>query len=330
MSSVRISAVHPQRAIEGGRITLLGEGFDAGGPRLPEVFVQDQPARVVFASPRRLSILIPQGLGEGGRAAVRVGSGSGETVFVDVATPFARGLHQVDNPALDRAGNLYVTYSGARGQTVPVSIFRVSPDGVRETYSSAVANPTSMAIDGSGVLYVSSRFEGTVYRVHGDGSAEPFANELGAPCGLALAPDGTLYVGDRGGTIFAVDPSGRVSRFATLPPSVAAFHLALGSDALYATAPTLAPSDPVYRVTFDGTVAVHREGFGRPQGLAFGPGGSLFVVEALAGASGLCRLVEPGVEFVLSGPGLVGVAFDPGGALIVCSNDTAYRLPRFV
>jgi hypothetical protein len=32
-------------------------------------------------------------------------------------------------------------------------------------------------------------------------------------------------------------------------------------------------------------------------------------------------------ELVLSGPGLVGVAFAPGGGLIVCSNDTAYRLP---
>jgi hypothetical protein len=329
MSPSRITSVHPHRAIEGGRITLFGEDFDVGGSRLPDVFVQELPARVVFASPTRLSILVPSGLGEGGRVAVGVGSGSGESVFVDVATPFAKGLHQVDNPVFDRAGNLYVTYSGARGQTVPVSIFRVSPDGARETYSSAIPNPTSMAIDGSGVLYVSSRFEGTVFRVHGDGSAEPFANELGAPCGLALAPDGTLYVGDRGGTIFAVDPSGKVSTFATLPPSVAAFHLALGADALYATAPTLAPRDPIYRIAFDGTVGVHREGFGRPQGLAFGPGASLYVVEALAGSSGLCHVVEPGVELVMSGPGLVGVAFDPGGALIVCSNDTAYRLPRF-
>jgi hypothetical protein len=32
-------------------------------------------------------------------------------------------------------------------------------------------------------------------------------------------------------------------------------------------------------------------------------------------------------ELVLAGPGLVGVAFPPGGGLVVCSNDTAYRLP---
>ena len=53
-----------------------------------------------------------------------------------------------------------------------------------------------------------------------------------------------------------------------------------------------------------------------------------FVVEALAGSSGLYRLAagaEP--ELFLSGPGLIGVAFDPRGGLVVCSNDSAYRLP---
>jgi hypothetical protein len=29
---------------------------------------------------------------------------------------------------------------------------------------------------------------------------------------------------------------------------------------------------------------------------------------------------------VLAAPGLVGLAFDPRGGLVVCSNDNAYRL----
>ena len=329
MSPAHITAVHPPRAIEGGRVTLLGDGFAIDGPRLPEVHVQDQPARVVFASSKRLSIIVPPDL-SGGSVAVRVATAHGETVFIEVAAPVARGLHQVDNPVIDRDGNLYVTYSGARGQTVPVSIFRVSPSGARETFSSAVANPTSMAIDAGGRLYVSSRFEGTVYRVAEDGSAEPFATELGTACGLAFAPDGTLFVGDRGGTIFSVDRFGRATTFASLPPSMAAYHLALGRDALYVTAPTLSPYDAVYRVDLDGTVAVHCQGFGRPQGLAFGPDGSLFVVEALAGASGLYRLGESGgMDLVLAAPGLVGVAFDALGGLAVCSSDTAFRLAHY-
>src|SRR5262249_14377555 len=155
------------------------------------------------------------------------------------------GLHQVDNPVFDAAGNLYVTYSGTRGQQVPVSIFRVRANGTRETFSSGIVNPTSMALDPEGRLFVSSRFEGVVYRVTGGGSVEPFASDLGVACGLAFAPDGTLFVGDRSGTIFAVDRHGRAKTLATLPASVAAFHLAFGPSgpgaALYVTAPTLAP-----------------------------------------------------------------------------------------
>jgi sugar lactone lactonase YvrE len=249
---------------------------------------------------------------------------------LQIAAPIATGLHQVDNPVFDDAGNLYVTYSGTRGQQVPVSIFRVSPSGTRDTYSSDIVNPTSMAFGPDGQLYVSSRFEGTVYRVAADGSSVPFATDLGVACGLAFSADGTLYVGDRSGTIFALDAAGRANTLATLPSSVAAFHLALGGGGLYVAAPTLSTRDAIYRVSFSGEVSIATRAFGRPQGLTFGPDGSLYAVEALAGSSGLYRLNNDGErELVLAAPGLVGVAFDRAGGLVVCSNDTAFRLPRY-
>ena len=177
---------------------------------------------------------------------------------------------------------------------------------------------------------MSSRFEGTVYRVAPDGGTEPFAHDLGVACGLAFGNEGTLFVGDRSGTIFTVDPAGRATTFATLPPSVAAFHLAFGPDcALYVTGPTLSSYDVLYRIAPDGAVTTRYAGFGRPQGLAFDPAGTLYVVEALAGSSGLYRMpAEGAAECVLSGPGLVGVAFDASGVLVVSSNETAYRLDR--
>ena len=47
----------------------------------------------------------------------------------------------------------------------------------------------------------------------------------------------------------------RATTLASLPASVAAFHLAWGPDAaLYVTGPTLSPYDVLYRVTSDGTV----------------------------------------------------------------------------
>jgi len=327
MSSSRVTAVRPLSAIEGGRITIHGSGFPIDGPQLPEVLIGGARARVVYASSTTLSAIVPEGL-EAGRATVGVAGAPGETGFIDVAASFATGLHQVDNPVFDADGNLYVTYSGTRGQQVPVSIFRVRPNGTRETFSSGIVNPTSMAIDPRGRLYVSSRFEGTVYRVAEDGSTESFANDLGVACGLAFADDGTLFVGDRSGTIFKVDPGGRATTFASLPASVAAFHLAMGPDrALYVTGPTFSTYDSLYRIGLDGAVAATYSGFGRPQGLAFDPQGTLFVVEALAGTSGLYRVRSGAApELVLAGPGLVGVAFDIKGTLVVASNETAYRL----
>ena len=295
---------------------------------MPEVRIGDVPARVVYASPTSIGALVPPGL-DGGPTRVHMTGADGEPTLIQVAAPFAAGLHQVDNPVFDASGNLYVTYSGTRGQRVPVSIFRVRPDGTRETFSSGIVNPTSMAVDPEGRLHVSSRFEGTVYRFAPDGSSEPFVSDLGVACGLAFAADGILYVGDRSGTIFRVDRGGHATTFASVPSSVAAFHLAVSADgAVFVSAPTLSSYDAVYRIDPDGSVTEPYTGFGRPQGLAFDRAGALFVVEALAGSSGLYFLPAEGPpDLVLSGPGLVGVAFDPRGGLIVCTNDTAYRLP---
>ena len=260
---------------------------------------------------------------------MRVSDVPGETALLEVGAPLAKGLHQVDNPVFDREGNLYVTYSGSRGQEVPVSIFRVSPSGRRESYVSGIVNPTSMTFDANGHLYVSSRFEGAVYRVHPEGTHETYASDLGIACGLAFDRHGVLYVGDRSGTVFAVDANRTVKAIATLPASVAAFHLAMGpDDCVYVTGPTLGPYDNVYRIDpSDGSIDKVHSGFGRPQGIAFDSQGALYVVEALAGWNGLYRVRADGsTELIVAGQSLVGVAFNPNGGLVVTSNDTAYRL----
>ena len=323
-----ISGINPLWAVEGGRVAIHGSGFPIDQPHLPQVKIGDVPARAVYASSSTISVLVPPGL-DGGRTSVRVEGLSGETAFVEVGAMLATGLHQVDNPVFDREGNLYVTYSGSRGQDVPVSIFRVSPSGRRESFVSGIVNPTSMTFDARGNLYVSSRFEGSVYRVKPDGTHEAIASDLGIACGLAFGRDGMLYVGDRSGTIFGMKADGTTTSIAMLPSSVAAFHLAVGPDeAIYVTGPTLGPYDFVYRIDpRDGSVDRMYSGFGRPQGLAFDSQGALYVIEALAGWSGLYRLrSEDRPELVLAGQGLVGVAFDPTGGLVVSSNDTAYRL----
>ena len=308
-------------------MTIHGVKFPLDEARVPEVRIGTAPARVVRASSTALDVLVPEGL-EGGSTPVRVADAPGETALLEVGVRVATGLHQVDSPAFDAAGNLYLTYSGHRGQDVPVSVFRVGREREKQPLGPAVPNATSVALDAQGRLHVSSRFEGSVYRLT-DVHAELVASDLGSPCGMAFGRDGTLYVGDRSGSVLQVTTGREVTVLATLPPSVAAYHLALGPDeALYVSGPTLSSRDRVHRIDLNGQVDVLPAEFGRPQGLAFDQHGYLYVIEALAGDTGLYRMRVDGTgapELVLSGVGLVGVAFDPTGGLVVTSNDTAYR-----
>jgi sugar lactone lactonase YvrE len=326
VSTAELTGLDPLRVVEGGRLWLRGSSLPVPTAHENLCLIGGVAARAVFAAPDRMAVEVPAGL-DGGRTEVKVPWLPGATLYVEVGVVLATGLHQVDNPAVDRLGRVYVTYSGSRGQQAPVSIFRITePGGPREPFVTGIVNATSLTFGPDDRLYVSSRFDGTVYRVFEDGRTEVVASDLGLACGLAFAPDGTLLVGDRSGTIFQIDAKGRTQTLASLPASVAAFHLAMGPDGwLYVTGPTLGTYDRVYRVSMSGQVETVDETFGRPQGLAFDSDGRLHVVEALAGSSGVYQLRSPGKALVISGPRLVGVAFGPDGMVVVSSSDTVYR-----
>ena len=325
--SSRITAVSPLWAVEGGRVTISGTGFGLE-PQPPEVRLGGVRATVSHASRQSLTVIVPPGL-DGGHTPVRVDSAPGETAYVEVGAPIATGVHMVDNPAFDHEGNLYVTFSGSRGQEAPVSIYVVRRDGSREPFVVGLPNPTSMAVDPRGRLHVSSRFDGSVHLVANDGSVSTVATDLGVACGIAFNRDGELFVGDRSGSILRVREA-HAKVFASIPSSVAAFHLAFGPDGwLYVTAPTLSSRDAVYRVSPDGVVETFCDGLGRPQGLAFDSDGQLYVVDAVAGSSAVYRIRTDRPEIkdcVLSGGALLGLAFDPLGGLVVSSSETVYRL----
>jgi sugar lactone lactonase YvrE len=325
-----ISSVRPGWVVPGARVTVEGSHLPVPPDGPPHVLVGALDAHVVGASHRALRIRVPAEA-EGGTAAIRIDELPGESAFVEVARPLTTGIHQVDSPAFDRSGRLWITHSGSRGTKVSVPLYRMAADGIREPLQVDISNPTSLALGPDGAMYVSSRFEGSVYRVTADDQVEVYATELGVPTGLAFAPDGSLFVGDRSGAILRVAPDRSVEPYASLPASVAAFHLAVGPDGgLYVAAPTLATHDAVYRISRDRLVDVVTDRLGRPQGLAFDRTGTLYVVDALAGSSGLFRVGLDGpraaVELAVAAPSLVGVAFDPAGGAVLASNDTIWRL----
>lgn len=326
----RLTAVAPTHACPGGLVRVHGTDLYAAGGSLPTVQVGGRPVRLAAVSPTMVAFRVDAD-SEPGTLEIHV-DGAPTALTLDVGAALATGVHQVDSPVIDDHGRVYATYSGARGEHVPVSIFRVTPGGARESFSSSVQNPTSMTFGPDGALYVSSRFEGTVSRVDEDGMSEVVVSDVGVACGLTFDRDGALYIGDRSGTIFrARVESGEATSIATLPPSVVAFHLAMSPDGwLYVTAPTLTSNDRVYRVhPADGRVEIVAIGLGRPQGLALDGSGALFVADALAGASGLYRVgADAPPELVVAGEVLVGVAFDAGRGLVVASNDTIFRFDR--
>jgi sugar lactone lactonase YvrE len=246
----------------------------------------------------------------------------------EVGSRIAQNLHPVANPAIDAAGNLYVTLSGSRGQKVPVSVYKISPRGILTPFAHDIVNPTGMTFGPDGAIYISSRFDGQVYRVTAEGTASVFARNLGVATGIAFDPQGYLYVGDREGTIYRVNRQGTATVFATLVPSVAAFHLAFDSQGnLYVTNPSMSGYDAIHRITPEGEVQAFVTDLGRPQGLTFDNHGNLYVVAYYQGNAGVVKITPQGeVSHLVGGVNLVGLALDSIGHMIVVSTSAVYRL----
>jgi len=322
----RIRGVEPEHAVPGGRVSLLGEGFDPARAHENRVFFGDRRAPVTRVSRAHISAIVPsEAMPE---VRVEVAGRVSAPHAVSVATTFAEELQPVANPAFEPDGSFYVTFSGSRGEKVPVSVFRVDPDGELNPVANEIVNPTGLAWGPDDCLYVSSRQDGTVYRIPRKGPAQVIADELGVATGIAFDREGTLYVGDRRGTIFRIEPNGEPRTFCRLEPSVAAYHLAFDAEGdLFVTAPSLATVDPVYRVSPTGEVSVFVNGFGRPQGIAFDSDGNLYVTEGLVGESGLYRISPLGeAEKIVSAPPLVGLAFDGKGGAALAGTSAVFFL----
>jgi sugar lactone lactonase YvrE len=151
---------------------------------------------------------------------------------------------------------------------------------------------------------------------------------MGIATGLAFDNAGNLYVGDRSGTIFKIGADREIFVFATLEPSLSAYHLAFSpAGDLYVTGPTTSSFDRVYKITPAGDLSTFFRGLGRPQGLAFDRHANLYVAASLGGKRGIVRITpQAQAEVVLGGSNIVGLALLPSHRAMITTNNALYTL----
>ena len=321
----QISQVSPAAAIAGGELQIRGKGF-AKAER-PQVMIGDVAAPIIIGSDSLVIARVPEGA-SAGELIIESGKQSSESWACDIGVLLADSLHPVANPAVDSFGNIFTTFSGSRGQKTPVAVYRIDLNFALKPFINELMNATALTFDAHGQLYISSRYDGIVYQATPTGNLSVYVEGMGVATGIAFDPEDNLYVGDRSGTIFKISPNRQIFVFATLEPSIAAYHLAFGPDGyLYVTGPTTSSFDCVNRISHEGEVEVFYRGLGRPQGIAFDEQGKLYVAASIAGRRGVVRITpDKQADLFLSGPGIVGLAFTPSRAMVVATTNAIYRV----
>jgi sugar lactone lactonase YvrE len=324
----RITRVHPIAALPAGEVHVHGHHLAPVAGRLPVAMVGDLAANVLMSRDDRLVLRMPDE-GESGILRILRNGEQSNGVTVDMAELLATGIHQVANPAVDALGNIYATFSGSRGQETAVSVFRITPSGEVAPFVTGITNATGLAVGADGYLYISSRNDGTIYRASAEGAVSSFSEGMGIATGITFDAVGNLYVGDRSGTIFKIAPDRQIFVFATIEPSIAAYHLAFGLDGtLFVAGPTTSSYDTLYAIGKDGTPQVHYRGLGRPQGIALDVAGNVYLGASLAGRRGIVQVSLDGTaELVAAGSGIAGLAFIPGGDAVVATAGALFTLP---
>ena len=324
-----IEAVAPSFALPGGEVRIIGKSLRPVELRRPSVRFGEIEGSVLISSDDFVVARVPEGATSGPVVVSTDGAGHVSNPHsIKVAALVGENLHPVTNPALDREGNIYVTFSGSRGQKVPVSIFKIDTNYVMKPFLSDLMNATSIAFDREGQMYVSSRHDEAVYKVAPNGTKSTYAEGMGIATGIAFDTAENLYVGDRSGTIFKIARDRQIFVFATLEPSVSAYHIAFGPlGDMFVTGPSTSSFDCVYKVDPHGTVSVFYRGLGRPQGLALDVEGNIYVAASLSGKRGIVRITPQGyASLEVSGHGLVGLAFAPGKSAILATHSAVHRI----
>lgn len=320
-----IADIAPAAAMPLGEVELTGSNLGPHKFGPPSVLTDGEPAQLLMSRASRLSFRVPENAATG-LVEVRTPAGVSNTVPLRVARQLTDGLHPVTSPAISRSGMIYATISGPRGKQTPVSVVRISPDGRGTPFVTGILNPTGLAFNLEGDLFVTSRAEGNVYRIDAAGESTVYAEGMGVATGCVFDGVGNLFVGDRSGTIFKINAQRQIFVHATLEPSVSAYHMAVnGAGQLFVTGPSLSSNEAIWLIEPNGDTRPWFRGLGRPQGLALSRDGDVYVTASLHGHRGLVRVTPDGeASLAVAGTNLVGVAFSPLGTVILATHEAIY------
>ena len=184
-----ITSITPLAALPGGEVEVHGRRLATEAFRQPTATIGEQPSPVRMSHGSKVLLHVPDGA-ISGNVQLRVDGHTSNAMPLSVGVAIAEEMDPVASPVVDPEGNIYVTFSGQRGQQTPVSVFQIDPEYQVRPFATGILNATGVALDPEGNLYVSSRHEGTVYRVTPSGAKSVFAEGMGVATGLAFDRDG--------------------------------------------------------------------------------------------------------------------------------------------
>src|SRR6188508_2599903 len=157
--SFKLISVDPPYAIPGGEIAVTCQGFKMAAGSPDGCYIEGFQCRLVAASSTRLLAIVPDEIA-GPTSTIRLesmGAVSNE-LEVTIGRKLVGDMHIVANPAVDPSdGALILTRSGSRGQHLPATLFRLEPDGYLDELPDPILNPTGIAFDREGQMFITNR-----------------------------------------------------------------------------------------------------------------------------------------------------------------------------
>ena len=208
-------------------------------------------------------------------------------------------------------GDLYVSDTGSN------TIFRYTPAGARTTFAAGLNQPTGLAFDNKGNLYVAQSGSGIITRYPLDfGTGSLFFGGLNSPTGLAFDGEGNLFVADEfTNSIFKLTQGGGKTTFASGLNGPTGLVFDRNGNLFVANT----NGNAILRFTPDGTRTTFASGLNAPKDLAFDSEGNLFVTDS--GTDAIVKFTPAGERstFATNLFGPFGLAFDGAGNLFEVS-----------